>query len=91
MASNLAQIRNNKDFWREIGELAHARYLKTCQVSHGESFVRYMVNSFTDKLLFILELLPDHQCCKKCQKVNCKEKMGHEVSASFIAERRKKQ
>ena len=39
MASNLAQIRNNKDFLREIAELAYARYLKTCQVSHGEYYV----------------------------------------------------
>lgn len=39
MASNLAQIRKNKDFWREIAELAYPRYLKTCQVSHGKSFV----------------------------------------------------
>lgn len=40
MASNLAQIRNNKDFWREIAKkLAYPRYLKTCQVSHGEYYV----------------------------------------------------
>ena len=54
MASNLAQIRNNKDFWREIAELAYARYLKTCQVSHGEYYVWYTVNGVTEKLFFIL-------------------------------------
>lgn len=39
MASSLAQIRNNKDFGREIAELVYPRYLKTCQVSHGEYYV----------------------------------------------------